>query len=258
MSIATQSAFAAALLDPASDIPRGLVAHSSAKPVKRFGVYRNNVSTGLVQALAIRFPATQSIVGAEFFAAMAKAYIEREPPRSPILLNYGADFAGFVAAFESAQGVPYLADIVRLENARTQAYHATDKEPLAPKFLAAVSADRAEELTFELHPSFAIVRSAYPVVTIWAMNCGELPLAPITDWRAEDALIMRPRLSVLTRLLPPGGAVFLAALLRGETLLSAGDAALRDIEEFDLTANLIGMFESGLVTGMGDDQESPR
>lgn len=249
MSIATQSSFAAALLDRASQLPGGIVSHSSARPIKRFGVYRNNVASGLAQALAIRFPAAEAIVGQEFFAAMARAYIEREPPCSPVLLHYGASFAAFVAGFAPAQGLPYLADIVRLENARIEAYHAADSEPLAPAALADIATDRVGALTFKFHPSSALVRSAYPIVTIWAMNAGELPLAPVSDWSGEDALVVRPRLEVLTRRLPPGGAVFLETLVRGETLLAAGEAALEEAEQFDLSANLAGMFEAGLVIG---------
>jgi hypothetical protein len=247
MSIATQSSFAAALLDRNREIPQGVVAHSSARPAKRFGIYRNNVVSGLVQALSIRYPATQTIVGEDFFGAMAKAYIEREPPGSPVLLQYGASFAGFVAAFAPAQGVPYLADVVRLENARVEAYHAIDIAPLMADAIAAVAADGVEGLKVKFHPSFALVRSAYPIVTIWAMNAGEAPLAPITDWSPHDALVVRPRLNVLTRRLPPGGARFLEALAMGETLMTAGEAALGEVPEFDLAANLAGMVESGLV-----------
>ena len=251
MSMATQSSFAAALLDRSHEIPQGVVAHSSARPAKRFGVYRNNVVSGLVQALAIRYPATQAIVGEDFFGAMATAYIEREPPGSPVLLHYGASFAGFVAAFAPAQGVPYLADVVRLENARVEAYHAADIAPLTADALAAVAADCVEGLIFKFHPSFGLVRSAYPVVTIWAMNAGELPVAPITDWAPEDALVVRPGLNVLTRRLPPGGARFLEALAIGETLMAAGEAALSDVPAFDLSANLAGMVELGLVIHVG-------
>ena len=43
---------------------------------------------------------------------------------------------------------------------------------------------------------FAERRSGYPVVTIWAMNSGERDLAPIENWSAEDALIVRPHLEV--------------------------------------------------------------
>ena len=255
MSISTQTSFAHALLDRTSDMPAGLVSHSSARPTKRFGVYRNNVSSGLVQALAIRFPAVEAIVGKAFFAAMARAYIESEPPLSPVLLHYGSSFAAFVAAFEPAQGLPYLADVVRLENARVDAYHAADVVPLAPDTLATFATDRIESVTFKFHPSFAIVRSAYPIVTIWAMNSGELQPAPIDDRPGEDALVVRPLLSVLTRRLPPGGAAFLEALARGDTLVMAGEAAFHDAAAFDLGANLAGMFESGVVIAAGNAEE---
>ena len=88
------------------------------------------------------------------------------------------------------------------------------------------------------------------------MKSGELPLASITDWSGQDALIVRPRLHVLTRSLPPGGARFLEALASGETLISAGEAALREAAQFDLNANLAGIFESGLVTAASHAQEA--
>jgi len=247
-----QTTFAAALLDRTKAIPAGLVSWSSDKPSKRFDVYRNNVSSGLAQALAIRFPAVEAIVGKEFFAAMAKAYIERDPPSSPILLHYGAGFADFVATFEPVASVPYLADVARLENARVEAYHAADAVTLARESLATIAVDHADSLTFRIHPSFAVVRSKFPILTIWAMNSGEIPVELITDWSPQDALIIRPRLHVLTRLLPPGGAVFLEALAAGQTLGAAGECALDTIAQFDLTANLIGMFQAELVTAVHD------
>ena len=152
MSTATQASFAAALLDRTKAVPPGLVSWSSEKPAKRFGVYRNNVSSGLVQALAIRFPAAEAIVGKEFFGAMARAYIEEYPPHSPILLHYGAGVADFIATFKPAAGVPYLADIVRLENARVEAYHATDMASMAPETLAAICSDRAGDLRSRVSP----------------------------------------------------------------------------------------------------------
>ena len=250
MSTATQASFAAALLDRTKAVPPGLVSWSSAKPAKRFGVYRSNVSSGLAQALAIRFPAAEAIVGREFFAAMARAYIEEYPPHSPILLHYGAGLADFIETFKPAAGVPYLADIVRLENARVEAYHAADMASMAPEILAAICSDRAGDLGFEFHPSFALVRSIYPIVTIWAMNSGEMPLGPVTNWSAEDALVVRPALSVLTRRLPPGGATFLEALARKHSLSSANERAQAATAEFDLTANLTGIFQSGLVVAV--------
>jgi hypothetical protein len=183
---------------------------------------------------------------------MAKAYVERDPPCSPVLLHYGASFADFAATFEPAASVPYLADVARLENARVEAYHAGDAVALSRESLATIAVDHADRLTFRFHPSFAVVRSKFPVLTIWAMNSGELPVEVITDWSPQDALIIRPRLHVLTRLLPPGGAVFLEALAAGHTLGSAGERAAAATTQFDLTANLIGMFQAELVTAVHD------
>src|SRR5262245_37344384 len=86
---------------------RGLKAWSGTVPRKRFEIYRNNVVAGLTRALAIRFPATEKIVGEEFFAAMARAFVLRHPPTSPVLLNYGDDFSAFVEGFAPAKTVPY-------------------------------------------------------------------------------------------------------------------------------------------------------
>src|SRR5688572_1413695 len=36
-----------------------------------------------------RFPVVARLVGEEFLRAMARAYIEREPPRSAVLIRYG-------------------------------------------------------------------------------------------------------------------------------------------------------------------------
>jgi hypothetical protein len=250
MSTHTQSRFAAALLDRVKETPPGLVSWSGARPVKRFGVYRNNVSTGLVQALAVRFPATEAIVGKEFFAAMAGAFVLQDPPRSPILLHYGSEFARYVEGFAPAAELSYLADVVRLENARAEAYHAADIAPLPPGALASIGGDRLEDLKLVFHPSFAVIRSLYPIVTIWAMNSGEMDLRPIEKWSGEDALVVRPQLSVLTRRLPPGGAVFLEALAKGQSLNSANERAQVAAAEFDLTANLAGIFQSGLVVAV--------
>ncbi|WP_143328493.1 HvfC/BufC N-terminal domain-containing protein, partial [Caballeronia terrestris] len=97
---ARQSAFAMAILHPEYPIPPGLTGPDGEPSARRFAVYRNNVVAGLCDALKAAYPATRRIVGDEFFAAMARAYVLREPPRSPVMLRYGEGFADFVGAFE--------------------------------------------------------------------------------------------------------------------------------------------------------------
>jgi hypothetical protein len=161
------------------------------QPERRFAVYRNNIASGLSRALAARFPAAEKIVGSAFFTAMAREFVTQHPPRSPVLLGYGDDFAAFVAGFQPAESVPYLADVIRLEAARGHAYHAADVLPLNPATLSALEGGRLAALRFESHPAVSIIRSPHPIVTIWAMNADEMALAPIEIWTPEDALIVR-------------------------------------------------------------------
>jgi hypothetical protein len=127
----SRTAFVAALLDRARAVPGDLRSPSGSPAGRRFDVYRNNVFVGLIEALERRYPVCRTLVGEEFFRAMARLYVELSPPRSPVLLTYGSDFAEFVETFPPAASLPYLADVVRLENALVAAFHARDAEPLS-------------------------------------------------------------------------------------------------------------------------------
>lgn len=245
-----QADFATALRDAACPVPAGLTAHTGAAAVKRFAVYRNNVVVSLVNALRTRFPAVEAIVGAEFFAGMARVFVTQHPPASPILMFYGDAFADFLAGFSPAAELPYLADVARLEAARTHAYHAADVAPLAPERLSFLPPEAFAASRAILHPSAAVVRSAFPVVTIWAMNSGEAELGPIADWHPEDALIVRRGWDVEVRKLPAGGAAFLQALAAGESFAAAARAGLAAAESFDLTANLAGALSAELLVDL--------
>jgi hypothetical protein len=250
VSTETQSRLAGALLDLDRAVPEGLTAWNLARPERRFGVYRNNLRVGLCRVLAFRFPVTEKLVGDSFFAAMAQSFITQCPPTSPMLFGYGDEFADFVHAYHPAAELAYLTDVVRLETARGKAYHAADVAPLEPAILADVDTDVLPNLSFVFHPSVSLVRSAHPIVTIWAMNAGEAELSPIDPWIGEDALVARPHLVVQVQRLPPGGAAFIEALLSGTTLAAGVEAALATANDFDLTANLAGLLRSGAVTAI--------
>ena len=242
-----ETSFADALLNADQPIPRGITAHNATVPARRFAVYRNNVVVGLVKALKSRFPVVEKIVGEEFFAAMARVFVKEQPPRSPLLATYGDNFPVFIAAFGPARDVPYLADVARLEAARTRAYHAADAASNGADRFAKLDSTAIGDIRIDVHPSTGVVRSPYPIVTIWAMNSGEQELAPIGDWRSEDALICRPHLEVQVRALPPGGAAFLLTLAAGRPLGEAAEVGVADDPDFDLTNNLAGLIGSDLV-----------
>ena len=166
--MSTELAFAHALLRPDAPCPAGLRAWNGSDPVKRYAVYRNNVVVSLVDALADSHPVTQALVGEAFFRAMAGEFARRSPPRSPVLAWYGEGFADFVADFPPAAGLPYLADLARLEWLRVEAWHAADADPLPLAEVAALLADEAAlpNLRVTLHPALRVLRSAHPVVSL--------------------------------------------------------------------------------------------
>lgn len=252
-----QQEFAAALLDAALPVPFGLVGPDGEASPKRFAVYRNNVMAGLTEALKDAFPAVHRIVGAEFFQAMARAYVGVEPPRSPILLDYGAGFPDFIREFEPAAVLPYLTDVARIERAWTEAYHSLEASPIDPTALAALAPEGFSAVRFQLHPSTRLVRSQFPALTIWQMNVGDGVPAPV-DLAAggEDMLVVRPLADVEARLISGGSFEFVQALADGACVLAALKAALTADHRFDLSANLAGLMQAGALVGYDLEQGS--
>lgn len=248
-----QTDFAAALLDADRRLPAGLLA---ADVDERFAVYRNNVVSGLSRALAAGFPATEAIVGAEFFAAMAAIYVRVSPPASPVLLEYGASLPAFIDHFEPAAELPYLADVARVELAYTRAFHAADAAPLPADRLGSIAPEGLGAVRLTLHPSLQILRSAHPVATIWAMNTCRAPLGEIEDWTAQDVLVLRPYYDTAVIQLAPGEAEFLLQLRAGADMAEAAVAALQDATNFDLAAALAALFARGAAIAFTDQDPS--
>lgn len=240
----SQNAFAAALLHPDLPLPHGITtARGTADPL-RFAVYRNNVHVSLTTALAQRFPVTQRLVGSDFFTGMARVYAATHKPSSPLIMQYGEGFPAFIAAFPPAASVPYLADVARIEVAWSEAYHAADGPPLDVARLAAIAPERIADLVLALHPSARLVRSDFPVGSIWSAHQGET-VTSVSDWRAEAVLIVRPDMQVEIRILPEGDAEFLACVLDGATLGEAAQAAFAVAADFDFGSALIGLTTLG-------------
>jgi hypothetical protein len=254
-----QHAFAAALLDPGLPTPIGLVGPDGDPSPRRFAVYRNNVVAGLTETVKNAFPAVHRIVGADFFQAMARAYVMIKPPRSPILLDYGAGFPDFIEAFGPAAALPYLADVARIERAWTEAYHAPEASPIDPMAFVAIAPDQLPAIHLVLHPSLRVVRSQFPALTIWQMNVADSVPAPV-DFAAggEDVLVVRPLVDVEVRLIPEGSLEFIQALVDERSVLAALKAALTVNSSFDVSANLSDLMRAGALVGFGFKQSVSR
>ena len=247
--VSTQQVFAAALLNPQADCPEGLKSWNRSDPARRFDVYRNNVVSSLIDALADTFPVLQELVGEEFFRAMARAFVPGSPPSSAMLVRYGEGFADFVSSFAPARSLPYLGDVARLEMARVQAYHAADVQSIdAPALARAMSQpELVERLVATLHPSLRVLRSRHAIVSLWSAHHGELDISQVDAGAAEDAMVLRRDLEVLVLCLPAGAAVFVQALSTGESLGTAAARAQLQDDRFDLNQCLEQLLRLGAI-----------
>lgn len=253
--MSTQAAFAAALLDPQRPCPEGLFIASGADPASRFAVYRNNVQSSLINALADSYPVVSQLVGDEFFRAMAGLYVQSCPPQGPLINDYGKDFAEFIDNFEPAAGVPYLADMARLERLRVQAYHAADAQPLRHEQIAAALSDpqALSELTVGFHPSLNLLTSAFGVVAIWAAHQQDATLAGIDLDHGQNALVLRNGLEVEVFAIDHGASTFIQNLRNGQSLTQALETA----PAFDLSQTLALLISHHVITHLHHNQVSP-
>ena len=241
-------------------LPPGVTARDPSEAAARFAVYRNNVAHSLSRALAARYPVIERLLGEEYFTALAAVYLRDHPPRSAVLIDFGAEFPDFLAAFPPLGALPYLRDVARIEAARGLAYHAADAAPVAPARLAQAGAEPGRA-RFGVHPSVQVLHAAYAARSIWAANQPGAPDGPAIDAaRPEISLILRDAADrVLVLPLGSGDAAMLAALQRGASLLQAATeaAALRD-PEHDPGALIALLARAGAITEITIDAEDTR
>lgn len=243
-SLPGQADLAAALLDPERAAPAGLT------PTARLAVYRNNVVVSLVDALAAAYPATLALVGDRFFRAAAGVYVRAEPPRSPVIIAYGDGFPDFLAGFAPAARYPFLADVARLERLWGEAYHAAEATPQPIAALGAIAEVDLPPTRIALHPSTRLLRSRWPVASLWAANTGRGGHDDVDLQRSELVLLARPHEAVHVHVLKPGLFALLEALQSGAALGEAADIGSRADDAFTLPAAIGSLFELEIAAGI--------
>jgi hypothetical protein len=254
-----QSDFAAALRDAgAAPAAAQWLAGDPEQARRRLAIYRANVAAASARALGAAYPVVRQVVGEEFFDALARAHLAAHPSTSGDLHEYGAGFAGFVAAFPHTQSLPYLPDLARLEWAVHRAYGAADESALDGAALAAVPPARQGGLRFVLAPGCAVVESAHPVLRIWQIHQPGFEGEFGVDWTvAERVLVAREGLRVDASALGAGEAAFVRAVLAGDDFQQAAADAFAADAGVDLGGLLGRLLAAGLITDFSIPQELP-
>ena len=227
---AQQQALVAALLDwPAEDAVKKVAAYVDKNYLRGLQAYQANGHALACRALRAAYPVLTQMLGEASMDDLARAVWHDHPPQQGDVAQWGAAVAEFVAASEQLHSEPYLSDVARLEWAVHQSLSAEDGVADLTT-LALLTSEDPNVLTLRLAPATQVLRSAWPVASIWRAHVAGAPTLEEAGARlrahiAEDVVVWREGLQACAREALPGEADALVALLRGASLGQALDAA---------------------------------
>jgi hypothetical protein len=239
--------FATALTDPHAPLPAGLSVSRGAMLAERFDVYRNNIASSLIDALADRFPFARAVVGDDFFRAMARDFVRQSRPSGEVLHEYGDQFPAFMAAFEPATSLPWLAELARLEVLWSQSWGAADAPAMSLESLRDIAPDALLAARVVVHPAVRLIRSSAPVASLWQAHQMADPDLSVIRWQPQDVLVTRPAAEVQVTQLSPGVACLVMELMDGGTVEAAAGQALVDTPTFEIGPALAGLIKNGFA-----------
>lgn len=232
-----QAAFVEALYHRPAPQLAALTQHAA------FAVYRNTVLAGCTDALRANFPSVEALTGPAWMQDAAAAYAKTTPPDDPRLIHYGAAFADFLEQIQAQHGLPYLADVARLDFAWCEVFSAPREPCLALADLAGMTAA-------DLANSYLAPRSSvrwrwfaqHPAFSLWRYSREGQPWPNDHPWVAEGAVLSGTDEGVALQALEVGGCAFLDACAQGLPLEQASliaQASQPDLDFTDLLGRLL-------------------
>lgn len=215
---------------------------------ERLATYARSVDANWRQALADAYPVVARLVGSAFFGEAARQYARAHPSTSGDLHRFGGAFAAFLAGYAHASALPYLPDVARLEWAVHESFHAADIGPFDLAALGRVPEGDHGSIRFALHPAVRLLRSQYPVASIWEANQDGRDGTPDRQDGTDCVIVHRPDLEVRIERLAASEWCFVAALEAGADLESATQA-LGEEDAGSLAAVLRRLVEERIVSG---------
>jgi len=226
-------------------------------PAARLRIYRNHAFATLGAVLEGTFPVVCRLVDKRFFAYAAHEYLREHSPHSRCLVEYGDDFADFLAGFAPCKDLPYLPDVARFEWALKMAAMVREATALPVEALAAVPPEKAAYLAVRLQPSARYFVSGWSIDAIWQANHqSEVPTVDLASG-GSCIEIRRAGAAVAWQRLDPGAFAFRTALADGLTFAAAAVAATAQDSTFDLAAALDHAFVEGLAVAFRQLTTSP-
>lgn len=133
-------------------------------------IYRRNRLQRQLQTLQAIYPVCERLVGSDFFKGMAQAYIAQTPSQVFDLNDYGESFSAFIKDYAPVQGLPYLADLAKLEWSWHRVSLAPFNKPLDVDVLQGLSDLQLQSLSFHLPAESKLLFSPYPLLALWQVH----------------------------------------------------------------------------------------
>lgn len=138
-----------------------------------FAVYYDAYRLRLAEFLSNDFPILRTHLGDEAFGRLVEDYIEAAPSHHPNARWYGARLPDFLQETASWRANRSAIELARFERALSDAFDAADAPVASIDSLRDTYAEDWPHLTFEFHPSLALLDFAKGTAQIYAAHAAE-------------------------------------------------------------------------------------
>ena len=160
------------------------------------------------------FPATLAVIGADEFHNLATGYLVAHPPAEPSLIYAGQFLANYLLASPVLARWPFIADLVRLERALIDSFHAASEPVLDRSAVQSTQPEEWPRLSFRLHPATHLLTVQWRVnETLSAVAQGNKLVNPIAE--TVTLVVWRKRGQVFYRAAEPSETIALKLAERG-------------------------------------------
>lgn len=237
---------------PAEDAIKNIAAYAMDTGARGLKAYQSNGHMLAQRTLQAAYPVVAQLLGDDSFADLARAVWHAHPPQRGDLAWWSGALPDFLQNNPQLQDEPYLADVARVEWSIHRCQFDTDVATDLSS-LQLLTTGSPDEMCLQLAPGCAIVRSRWPVANIVNAHLEGVPSfnqvgAQLRAAMAQDTVVWREGLRPRCRAAIEGEADCLLALLEGQSLGQALDAA--EVAALNFEAWLPLAVQTSLVLGV--------
>jgi hypothetical protein len=212
-------------------------------PEQQLAIYIDGYRYRLIDAIRSDYPVLLAYLGEPAFNALARAYIDANPPTHFNLDRYPHAFAATVKD-------GFAADLAHLESAVAEVFMLPESAPLTPASLSALTPEAFASVVLHARSASKILRFDYPVENYFAARrAGENPAPPAPE--PSYVCIVRHTNEVQRHTLSHPGYLLLERLRAGDTIEAAFDHIATHHPESvpDIAANIQPWFAYWTASG---------